>query len=104
VLDTEVGEAREVPVVGDPFASRLDRQRGEVRVGHEVPRRVRRRAELPEQLEVTSSGSDHDAVVMTTEGFDVCESSVERSRLDEDPGMGDDPDDPAQNELRDPER
>jgi hypothetical protein len=41
---------------------------------------------------------------MTTEGFDVCESSVERSRLDEDPGMGDDPDDPAQNELRDPER
>ena len=56
------GEPAEIPIGGDPLASGLDGERGQVRVGYEVPLRAGGQAEPLEDFPVTGAGRDNHGI------------------------------------------
>ena len=62
VPPTKSGEPTEVPVGRDPLAARFDRDRREIRVGHEIALYARIEAQPPEEVPMTRTGFDPYAI------------------------------------------
>jgi len=98
------GESRETRVVairGHPFASRFQGEGGEVGVRDHAAPDAALAAVAGEDLPVSRAGCEHDGVRVVSNLGREGERVLERRGLAEDPGMGDDADEGAQDELSD---
>src|SRR4029453_932011 len=98
---SQAGEPAEVAIRGDPIASRLDRQRGEVGIRYQIAFDARGPAESREDVPVAAAGLDRHAVRLhandggeTGRGFDG-RGLLEHLRV------GHDPEEAAENQVGD---
>lgn len=102
--EPQTGKATVVAIGGRPCAAALERQRGEVRVGNEVPARADRKRHLPEELPVPSAGRDRNCVRLPAQSVAEGERLIERCRVNKDARVRDDANEAAEHELRATER
>ena len=76
-------EAAVIAVGRDPFAPRLDRQRGKVRVGHQVAAHAAVAAETLEDVPMPGAGPNVDAIRLAAQLLDKLQRIAERGRLSE---------------------
>ena len=62
VTPAKPAESTEVPVGRDPLAARFDRDRCEIRIGHEIALHARIETQPPEEVPMTRTGFDAHAI------------------------------------------
>jgi len=97
---SEVGEACEAPVKGDPLAAVFESESGVVGVGDEIAARLGLKAEIYENLPVRGAGSQEMNFISQAEILQKFQSLRKRRGFFENLWMGDDPKEPAQHEIR----
>ena len=102
--EAQAREAAVVAVRGDPLAAGLDRECGEVGIGDEVAAAAGLGAEAGEDLPVPGSRREQGCVRLRSKRLAERDCLWQRRRLLEDRRMGDDPEEPAQDEIGDPVR
>lgn len=102
--DAQPAKAGVVAVRGDPLAARLDRERGQERVGHEISPGAALTAEPGEDLPVSRPGRERNRVRARAHGLAERERSLRTGRFPEDTRVRHDADEPAEDEIRDAER
>lgn len=97
-------EAAEIAIGGDPLAAGLDRQRREIGIRHQVALGAGAQTEALEDLPVTRAGRDDHGGRLGTERGGELEGTFDGRRRREDARVRRHPDEPAQDELREPDR
>src|ERR1700724_2483816 len=92
-------EPAEAAVGGDPLASRLDGECGEIGVGNQIAFRARPDAETGEDRPVPRSGSYRHAVRLGSQLLGEADGKIDRGWAGEDPRVGDDPQEATENDV-----
>ena len=95
----QAGESRKATIKSQPFAAKLNRQRGVERVWHKITARVSSTAEIGEDSPVSGSGPQKMHFLARTKIIDEFKRLSQWSRLLKDFWMRDDPQATAQGQF-----
>lgn len=90
VPPSEFGETRIVSIRGDPFAPRLNRKGGEIGIRNKVAACIGLPAKRRENLPVTSTWVDFNAIGQSFDSFDKAKCVVQRAGRIKNSRMSDD--------------